>query len=113
MENIVKGKKQGSFCGIVFAIDASFKVSENIKGSWSSLKCGKMDFSCLNVRRQHVVINGKSSSWGNAISGVPQGSVIELVLFLFYINDIDIDLCLKLCKFADDIKNWSCSSNRT
>ena len=50
-----------------------------------------------------MVINCKSSSWGNVISGVPQGSVIGLVLF-FYINDIDIDLCLKLCKFADDIK---------
>ena len=26
------------------------------------------------------------------------------LLFLIYVNDINIDLCSKLCKFADDTK---------
>ena len=61
-------------------------------------------FLWLTGRRQRVVINGVSSSWGNVISGVLQGSVLGPLLFLIYINDIDNDLFSKICKFADDTK---------
>ena len=65
----------------------------------------QMDFfSWLTGRRQRVVINGVSSSWGNSISGISQGSVLGPLLFLIYINDIDTDLFSKICKFADDTK---------
>ena len=61
-----------------------------------------MDFFLVNWK--HVVINGVSSSWGYVISGVPQGSVLEPLLFFIYINDIDTDLFSEICKFADDTK---------
>ena len=64
----------------------------------------KWILSRLTGRRQRVVINGVSSSWGNVIIWVPQGSVLGSLLFLIYINDIDIDLFSKICKFADDTK---------
>ena len=51
-----------------------------------------------------MVIKSESSSWENVISRVPQGSVLGPLLFFIYINDIDTDLFLKICKFADDTK---------
>ena len=51
-----------------------------------------------------MVINGDSSSWVNVIMGVPQGSVLEPLLFFIYINDIDTDLFSKIYKFANDTK---------
>ena len=38
------------------------------------------------------------------MSGVPQVSVLGLVLFVIYINDIDSYVSSKILKFADDTK---------
>ena len=61
--------------------------------------------SYLSGRMQRVVINGVSSNWYSASSGVPQGSIIGPTLFLTYINDIAN--CVKYSQFllfADDTK---------
>ena len=42
------------------------------------------------------------SDWCDVLSGVPQGLVLEQLLFLIYINDIDKYIVSKLEKFADD-----------
>ena len=61
----------------------------------------------LQNREQRVVLNGQISGWRKTNSGVPQGSVLEPLLFLIYINDLPDGIIL-MCKiFADDTSLFS------
>ena len=49
-----------------------------------------------------VVLNGRTSSWQNIYAGVPQGSVLGLLLPLIYINNLPDELTSISRIFADD-----------
>ena len=59
----------------------------------------------LKGRKQKIFANGAISSETSVISGVPQGTVLEPLLFLIMINDIDenvLNSCVSV--FADDTR---------
>ena len=58
--------------------------------------------SFLINRSQSVVVSGTKSSSIPVKSGVPQGSVLGPSLFLFYINDIPMQVTSTVRLFADD-----------
>ena len=61
----------------------------------------------LRSRQQCVVLSGQTSSWGNVLAGVPQGSVLGPILFLIYINDIPVGFKSISKIFADDTSLFS------
>jgi len=69
--------------------------------------------SFLTNRKQRVKIKGRTSSWSDVISGVPQGSVLGPILFVIYINDIIDNLNCDAYLYADDMKVYTRVSNDT
>ena len=71
--------------------------------------------SFLTDRTQHVVVKGIASFIAAVLSGVPQGSVLGPLLFILFINDMQ--LCIKYSTirfFADDsriLKHISCQQH--
>ena len=61
----------------------------------------------LHCRQQRVVVEGVCFSWIHVCSGVPQGSVLDPVLFVIYINDLPKCVSFRIRMYADDTRCFS------
>ena len=86
-----------------------FKLKQN--GISGNLLSTLTDF--LKLRKQRVVLNGQLSSWSNIESGVPQGSILGLLLFFIYTNDISEGLTTNGRLLADDVSLFSVVNNNS
>ena len=100
---------RGMFLDISKAFDKAwrdgliFKLRQNgISGDTINIL---QDF--LRNRKQRVVLNSQCSSWGDVIAGVPQGSSLEPLLFIIYINDLPDGFKSECKLFADDTSLFS------
>ena len=84
-----------------------FKLKQNgISGNFLNL----LSYFLRN-RKQRVVLNGQTSSQANVNAGVPQGSILDPLLFLIHINNIEVGLSSNAKLFADDTSLFSVVHN--
>ena len=56
----------------------------------------------MTNRQQRDLLNGRTPKWTNILAAVPQGSILDNLLFLIYINDFIEGLKSIYKIFADD-----------
>ena len=68
--------------------------------------------SDLTKRRQRTRVNSNFSAWERIISGVPQGSTLDPLLFNILLNDLLLVVeNSDLSNYADDNTLYSCGNN--
>ena len=68
--------------------------------------------SYLTNRWQRIKVNTSFSSWSELLLGVPQGSVLEPLLFNIYLNDLFyLTECTNVYNYADDTTFAACDSD--
>ena len=67
-------------------------------------KLGTLIHNFLSGRKQVVLANGTKSKSSDVKSGIPQGTVLGLVLFLILIDYINEDIDSSVSLFADDTR---------
>ena len=80
-----------------------FKLERN--GMSGELLNILIDF--LSNMNQRVLFNGEVSAWISVNAGVSQGSILEPLLFLIYINDLSNNLLSNVKLFADNTSLFS------
>ena len=72
----------------------------------------KLIIDYLSNRWQRPKIKKSFRSWAELVQGVPQGSVLDLLLFNIYLNDLFyLAESTEVCNFADDTTFFVCDKD--
>ena len=64
----------------------------------------------LRLKLKHwVVVDGDASHKVQMLSGIPRGTVLALLIFILYINDIGENITSHIKLFADDCQQFTVS----
>ena len=77
-----------------------------LKGYGIQGKLLKWIVNFLKDRKQRVHVDGSSSEWAEVTSGIPRGSILGPLLFI-YINDLPDVVHSFIKLFADDAKLYA------
>ena len=77
------------------------------------MSCNLLNLLCdfLRNRKQRVLLNEQVSDCSDVRAGVSQGSILGLLLFLIYVNDLPEELSSNTKVFADDTSLFSVIHN--
>ena len=67
--------------------------------------------SLFSDRVQRVTLKVKNSDWERTRVGVPQESILGLLVFLIFINDLTTDIISNVKLFVDDVSLFSIVSD--
>ena len=84
----------------------TLRLLHKLSGIGCSDKITSWLSSYFSGRKLRVVLSGQVSEWMSVLAGVPQGSILGLLLFLIYINesnDIVKTLGCSICFFAESL----------
>ena len=69
-------------------------------------------YSYLSNKKQRIKVGSEFSDWLEIKSGVPQGSVLGLLFFNIFINDLLLEVKeSEICNFADDTTIYTKGNN--
>ena len=82
---------------------ASWFINSKIRSIWSWQWQSYFVLDYLTFRKQRTKVGSAYSKWSKIRRGIPQGSILGLILFNIFINDIFMIIEQSaICNFADD-----------